>query len=68
MIFDPVNSQIFTLGRYLDSPARTNHNITVSIEHRKKNIAAPESIYIFPILTVYRVTSTSTTLRQIRGY
>lgn len=28
MIFDPVNSQIFTLGRYLDNPARTNRDIT----------------------------------------
>lgn len=29
MLFDPVNSQIFTLGRYLDNNSRTNINITV---------------------------------------
>lgn len=31
MLFDPVNSQIFSLGRYLDSDTRTIQEVTVTI-------------------------------------
>lgn len=30
MLFDPCNSQIFTLGRYLDSNSRTREHLQVS--------------------------------------
>lgn len=39
MLFDPVNRNLFVMGRYLDSASRTRVNMNVSVQYK--------SIYVF---------------------
>lgn len=42
MVYDPCNSHIFTLGRYLDSTTRTQDYIKVSTKHAAMQTIAPK--------------------------